>query len=216
MSLQNTNYSSSGLAYNALPNTGNSAEGDDKLYLKGGEGSLAVISLFETPGELESIRKSGWLVNEANLVFHIDAAAMSGNIEPQRLYVYDLKNNRPIVDYFLDGTTNSLNPKKDKIIFDGNLITNATTKKGTSYKIRITNHIRNLIKFKDSTNIKLGLVVTEDINNPISYKVKTPSGFITGAPKPYVMNPLGTILYGGKTSADDKRLKLEIIFTKPN
>jgi hypothetical protein len=30
------------------------------------------------------------------------------------------------------------------------------------------------------------------------------------------MNPLGTILYGGKSSADDKRLKLEIIFTKPN
>jgi hypothetical protein len=53
------------------------------------------------------------LVNEANLVFHIDAAAMS-NIEPQRVYVYDLKNNRPIVDYFLDGTTNSLNPKKIK------------------------------------------------------------------------------------------------------
>jgi hypothetical protein len=25
------------------------------------------------------------------------------------------------------------------------------------------------------------------------------------------MNPLGTILYGGKSSADDKRLKLEII-----
>jgi hypothetical protein len=217
VSLQNTNYSNSGLAYNALPNIGNSVDGDDKLYLKGGEGSLAVISLFETPGELESIRKSGWLVNEANLVFHIDAAAMSGNIEPQRVYVYDLKNNRPIVDYFLDGTTNSLNPKKDKIIFDGNLITNATTKKGTSYKIRITNHIRNLIKFKDSTNIKLGLVVTEDINNPIFYKVKTPSAFITGAPKPSVMNPLGTILYGGKSSVpDDKRLKLEIIFTKPN
>jgi hypothetical protein len=31
------------------------------------------------------------------------------------------------------------------------------------------------------------------------------------------MNPLGTILYGGKSSVpDDKRLKLEIIFTKPN
>jgi hypothetical protein len=52
------------------------------------------------------------------------------------------------------------------------------------------------------------LVVTEDINNPISYKVKTPSAFITGAPKPSVMNPLGTILYGGKSSVpDDKRLK---------
>ena len=217
VSLQNTNYSSSGLAYNALPNTGNSVEGDDKLYLKGGEGSLAVISLFETPGELESIRKSGWLVNEANLVFHIDAAGMSGNIEPQRVYLYDFKNNRPIVDYFLDGSENAANPKKNKIIFDGNLSTNATTKRGTSYKIRITNHIRNLIKFKDSTNIKLGLVVTEDINNPISYKVKTLSASITGAPKPSVMNPLGTILYGGKFSVPDaKRLKLEIIFTKPN
>jgi hypothetical protein len=87
--------------------------------------------------------------------------------------------------------------------------------KGTSYKIRITNHIRNLIKFKDSTNIKLGLVVTEDINNPISYKVKHQVLLLQNT-KPSVMNPLGTILYGGKSSADDKRLKLEIIFTKPN
>jgi hypothetical protein len=39
-------YSNSGLAYNALPNIGNSV-GDDKLYLKGGEGSLAVISLLK-------------------------------------------------------------------------------------------------------------------------------------------------------------------------
>jgi hypothetical protein len=59
------------------------------------------------------------------------------------------------------------------------------------------------------------LVVTEDINNPIS-QGKTPSAFITST-KPSVMNPLGTILYGGKSSVpDDKRLKLEIIFTKPN
>jgi hypothetical protein len=62
VSLQNTNYSNSGLAYNALPNIGNSVDGDDKLYLKGGEGSLAVISLLK-PGELESIRKVvGWLM----------------------------------------------------------------------------------------------------------------------------------------------------------
>jgi hypothetical protein len=56
-----------------LPNIGNSVEGDDKLYLKGGEGSLAVISLLKL---LRIHQKSGWLVNEANLVFHIDAAAM--------------------------------------------------------------------------------------------------------------------------------------------
>ena len=39
-------------------------------------------------------------------------------------------------------------------------------------------------------------------------------------PKPSVMNPLGTVLFGTNIplgSADyDKRLKLEIFYTKPN
>jgi hypothetical protein len=29
------------------------------------------------------------------------------------------------------------------------------------------------------------------------------------------MNPLGTIIYGGTSTAEDKRLKLEIYYTKP-
>jgi hypothetical protein len=217
VSLLNTDFSGSGLAYNALPNTGNTSEGDEKLYLKGGEGSVAVISLFDTPGELEAIRNSGWLINEANLVFHIDAAAMASNYEPRRIYLYDFNNNRPIVDYYADATTNSVDVKKSKAIFDGNINTNATSKRGVTYKIRVTNQIRNLVKYKDSTNVKLGLVVTEDIGTIASHKLRTPNAFISGAPKASVMNPLGTILFGGKSTVpDDKRLKLEIYYTKPN
>jgi hypothetical protein len=215
VSLLNTDFASSGLAYNALPTTGNTTQGDDKLYIKGGEGSVAVISLFNTPGELEAIRNSGWLINEANLVFHIDAAAMANNYEPQRIYLYDFNNNRPIVDYFVDATTNSSNAKKSKTVFDGNI--NTTNKRGVTYKIRVTNQIRNLVKYKDSTNVKLGLVVTEDIATIVSHKLRTPNAFISGAPKAAVMNPLGTILFGGKSTVpDDKRLKLEIYYTKPN
>lgn len=217
VSLLDTDFAASGLAYNALPNTGNTTEGDDKLYLKGGEGSVAVISLFNTPGQLEAIRNSGWLINEANLVFHIDAAAMSSSYEPQRIYLYDFNNNRPIVDYFMDMTTNSVDAKKSRFIFDGNLTKDATTKKGVTYKIRITNQIRNLVKYKDSTNVKLGLVITEDIAAIASHKLRTPNVFISGAPKGSVMNPLGTILHGGKSTVpNDKRLKLEIYYTKPN
>jgi hypothetical protein len=63
----------------------------------------------------------------------------------------------------------------------------------------------------------LGLVVTEDINIVASHKLKTPNAFISQAPKASVMNPLGTVLFGGKsTVAEDKRLKLEIYYTKPN
>ncbi|TDD78089.1 DUF4270 domain-containing protein [Flavobacterium caseinilyticum] len=219
VSLLSNNFSTSGLAYNALPITGNTTDGDDKLYLKGGEGSVAVLSLFNTPGQLQIIRNSGWLINEANLVFHIDAAAMANSAAPQRIYLYDFNNNRPIVDYYLDGTSNTANPKKSKLVFDGNLNTDAVTKKGTTYKFRITNHIRNLLKYADSTNVKLGLVVAEDINvnSVASYKLKTPNAFISQAPKASVMNPLGTVLFSGTSIvAEDKRLKLEIYYTKPN
>ena len=217
VSLLENNFGSSGLAYNALPNTGNTSEGDEKLYLKGGQGSVAVLSLFNTPGQLEAIRNSGWLINEASLVFHIDAEAMSGSYEPKRIYLYDFNNNRPIVDYYMDLTSNTANLKKAKTVFDGNINVNATSKKGLTYKIRITNQIRNLINVKDSTNVKLGVVVTEDISVFPSHKLRTPNSFITGAPKASVMSPLGTILYGSKSTVPvDKRLKLEIFYTKPN
>jgi hypothetical protein len=63
----------------------------------------------------------------------------------------------------------------------------------------------------------LGLVVTEDINLVTSSYLKTPNSFTSQVPKASVMNPLGTILYGGKSTVPvDKRLKLEIFYTKPN
>lgn len=209
--------------------------GDEKLYLKGGEGSLAVIDIFEkkdligydvngnltgpngVSDELDNIRKEGWLINEANLVFNIDADAMKNSYDPQRIYLYDYTNNRPIVDYYLDGTSAAI-PKKAKQVFSGNINMDAVTKRGSNYKVRITNHIRNLVKYSDSTNVKLGIVVTESIDIVNSYNLKTTSAFISQAPKASVMNPLGTVLYGGRSSSnptDTNLLKLEIYYTKP-
>jgi hypothetical protein len=221
--------------YDTATSNPNRVIGDEKLYLKGGEGSLAVIDLFEkkdllgydsngnvtgpngVSDELDNIRKEGWLINEANLVFNIDATTMAKSYEPNRIYLYDYTNNRPVVDYYLDGTS-AVQPKKARFIFDGNLNTSEVTKRGTNYKIRITNHIRNLVKHSDSTNVKLGVVVTESIDIANSYNLKTPSIFISEAPKASVMNPLGTVLYGGRSTSnptDTNLLKLEIYYTKP-
>jgi hypothetical protein len=49
-------------------------------------------------------------------------------------------------------------------------------------KIRITNQIRNLKKYY-STNVKLGVVVTEDINTIASSKLRKPNSFISQAPR---------------------------------
>lgn len=216
--------------------------GDQKLYLKGGEGSMTVIDLFKNEDlkgydangnltgpngvsdELDDLRNPAdgqkWLINEANLTFYIDKTAMSGAAEPNRIYLYDLNNNRPLIDYAYDNST-GLNAKLNKYVHDG-IIEKETTgdKRGKKYKIRLTNHLRNLIN-NDSTNVKLGLVVTESIAIVSSATLKTPTSpglpIVDRAPFSSVINPLGTVLYGSnQTVPEGKRLKLKIYYTKPN
>jgi len=94
----------------------------------------------------------------------------------------------------------------------------AGTKRGSNYKVKITNIIRNLEKNAVSTNFKLGVAVTERIDISNSYDLKTSSVWISEAPKSSVMNPLGTIIYGGRSTSnptDKNLLKLEIYYTKP-
>jgi hypothetical protein len=219
------NESGTNSVYQAAINAPNKVDGEEKLYLKGGAGSLAIIDLFGpdinsdgVPDQLATIRNNGWLINEANLVFTIDAAAMADSFEPERIYLYDFTNSTPVLDYILDGTS-AVKPKKSRLLFDGNLNRNATTKRGSTYKIRITNHIRNLVNKKDIKNVQLGLVVTEDIaiSNFSFLKTAIVTPAFSVVPRASVMNPLGTILYGGKSTVEDgKRLKLEIYYTKPN
>lgn len=216
----------------------NSTTEATSLYLKGGQGSMAVIDLFgpDTDGngiadELEEIRTRGWLINEANLTFNIDKVKMGNaqTVEPNRIFLYDLNNKRVLVDYTFDSTTFPGFSKQNKYVHGGYILDEnnkhlsqaknddgVITKKGTKYKIRITDHIKNLIR-KDSTNVRLGLVVTETITNVGFTKLKTPIGTIKTVPTMSALSPLGTVLYGSHSSvADDKRLKLEIYYTKPD
>ena len=83
--------------------------GEEKLYVRGGEGIAAVVSLFgdDNDGngvadELDEIRQNNWLINEANLIFYVDQDAISdGYKEPERLILYDIDNGRLLTDYNL-------------------------------------------------------------------------------------------------------------------
>jgi hypothetical protein len=208
-----------------LSNANNSSQEASKLYLKGGEGAIAIIDLFNA-NELAQIRAEKWLINEANLSFYIDRAAMNNaaTIEPRRLFLYDLNNNRPLVDYQFDQTT-SFNSKQNKFVHGGLIEKeNVANGRGTKYKIRLTYHINNLVKYADSTNIRLGLVITDNINDATFAKLKTPivtsNGTIKRIPKMAALNQLGTILYGSNIPVGnqdyDKRIKLQIYYTKPD
>ncbi len=223
-----------------LPTNNTPSLASDKLYLKGGAGYHAYLDLFggtvtdqgelsKTP-EMSELQSKNWLINEANLVFTVDDAfntavknSNQSNPEtfvyaPKRIYLYNTKSRRPILDFFVDGSGSSSKPKFLRSIHGG-IITENLIDGSTKYKIRITNHLRNIIK-DDSTNVRLGLVVTENIGNIFNRKIKnSPAGNVhyNRVPEASVINPLGTILWGSSSSVPfEKRLKLEIFYTKPN
>ena len=205
------------------------AGSNSRLWLKGGEGSVATIDLFGTEDldangvsdELDQIREEDWMINEANLIFYIDQDKMAGLPEPTRLYLYDVTNKRIIVDYNLDGTTSS-NPKFKKSTYGG-LIQRLPKQpgeedgRGIRYKIRLTNYINSLIKNDDSTNVRLGLAITESIDVFSMVKLKNANpGLKDVIPTAHVMSPLGTVIYGSTGDVPaDKKLRLEIYYTKP-
>jgi len=221
-------------AYNNILAGPTNTNGDEKLYLKGGQGSMAVVELFKNPGELAALRskKGQWLVNDASLTFYVENTAGGmgqGNpkaIEPNRIYLYDLNNKRYLRDYYTDQST-SFNSTKYNKKLHGGIIELGSDKRGTRYKIRLTNHIRDLIDYDTIKNVRLGLVVTENINVTSNKSLKTPKVIpVSGTFDPFtikdtpmmsISNPFGTILWGSSPSVpEDKKVKLTIYYTKPN
>lgn len=195
----------------------------DNVYLKGGEGAMAVINLFNPldadgngiSDELDELRKSKILINDAALTIYANKVAMPNGVLPNRIYLYDATNNTTLLDYDYD-TSTSTNKKLDKRIFGGILNT-----KDNSYKIKLTYHIRNMILDEKVKNVSLGLVITENINSISNSNLKTPFTVglesISKVPTAAVMNPLNAVFYSNTTAVpSDKKLKFEIYYTKPN
>ncbi len=191
-----------------------------RIYLKGGEGIMLEIDLFKDDSGndiLDEIKSKGWLINEANLTMYIDNETIDGNggiIEPSRLYLYDIENKSPVIDYFIDNSQGQ-KQKNQKMVHSG-LIELDEDNNGVKYKIRISEHIKNIIR-NDSLNKKLGLVVSSDITNTINTELKN-NNQLEFIPISSVVNPLGTILYGPNPEPinNDKRIRLELFYTEIN
>ncbi|WP_179021636.1 DUF4270 domain-containing protein [Winogradskyella forsetii] len=223
--------------------SGDPATGDDRIYLKGGEGAVAGIKLFngedldDAPEDnpFETFKnyfvvtdegkfvRSKRLVNEANLVFYVDRDQldMLGEVsenEPNRLYLYDIENKRPLIDYVLDATNSTL-PSFSKLSHLGILERDETSEKGIKYKLKITEHINNLL-IRDSTNVELGLAVSLNVNveestlGSVQKDVKGADDF--NVPVSSILTPRGTILHGNNSEDETKRVYLEIYYTEPN
>jgi hypothetical protein len=220
--------------------SGNETTGDESLYLKGGQGSVAEMKLFNgdnidddilSNNSFETFKNqfvetdddgnfvsSKRLVNEANLVVYVNQDLVDGG-EPERLYLYDMDNQRPLPDYSLD-VANSTFPQFSRANHLGRLQREGDESDGDGikYKFRITEHINNLL-LRDSTNVKLGLAVSGNINlenNSLQYDVLTGTDVDETIPVSSIVTPRGTVLIGNNTGLEEKKLYLEIFFTEPN
>ena len=84
------------------------------------------------------------------------------------------------------------------------------------YKIRLTEHLNNIL-LKDSTNTKLGLILSTNVNLTNSSKILESEDEVSEIPSTTLLAPRGTILYGNHQNVpENRKLKLEIFFTEPN
>lgn len=193
----------------------NEEAGAEKLFLDGGEGSMAVVELFEDEDQIAALKEKNWLINEANLTFYVDQDFVENVNEPTRIYLYDLDNNKIIADYNFAlnfvGDGNENNPATSLASFSGPLKRDEDDN-GISYKLNLTQHVTNIIE-DEAENVRLGLVVTQNINITNNSAVRNTED-VASFPAMSVLSPEGTVLHGNLSTNEEKRLKLRIYYTE--
>lgn len=209
----------------------NEQDGDERLYLKGGEGSMAIVELFaedqlgndfddfitdfkETDGDETRVKR---LINEAYLEFYIDDIATGTDPDhPNRIFVYDLNNNIPLVDYFLDATVNTqTSDSKFSHLVPISAETDDLGNESKKYKVRLTGHLNNIIT-KDSTNVKIGLLVSSNVGAVDMRKLQQFDEEVEVIPSGTILSPKSVIVHGSNSSDELKKVKLKVYYTEPN
>jgi len=131
--------------------------------------------------------------------------------------LYDVDNKTPLVDYFFDGVNNVL-PSLSIANHLGPLQRvddDDPDSDGVKYKLRITEHINNLL-INDSTNVELGMTVSLNVNleGQISQReIQLIDDSDITIPTSSVLTPRGTVLHGNNTEDISKKVYLEIYYT---
>ena len=193
----------------------------EKIYLNGTK-FVSKLKLFSNDNsissELKKFKANDILINEANIILHIDNNIHMSNYEflPKRLYLYSHRDGEPIDDFNKDFSIN-YNPKAvnaNKFLFGG-LLQYDSNNLPTSYKFNITNHISNIVRY-DSLNIDLGLTTTYNVED-----TSLKNGYFANQnkiilPSSSIALPFPVALFGSNTNEINisKKLKLEIIYTE--
>ena len=204
--------------------------GNENIFLRGGEGIVSTLDLFggtitndngDEISEFEHFKDFFYdeisdepirIINEAYIEFFVNQN-FSNDDEPERIYIYNYEQNSALIDYFLDQSVSSLTINAKINHLEPLLRDSLSDDRGVKYKIRITEHLNNLI-LRDSTNAQLALGVISDIASVQNFKILDESenkSLASGV----ILSPKGTILHGNLSSDTEKRPKIKIYYTEP-
>ena len=206
--------------------------GDENIYLKGGEGYVGMVDLFNGTVENEmgdqvdafdhfksffydDISESPLkLINEAYIEFYVNQDLNLEN-EPDRIFLYNYEQNTSLIDYFIDQSVSSttINAKINHLE-PLQRVDDDPEGQGIKYKIRITEHLNNII-LRDSTNARLGLGVINDITATSFFSILNDSEEDVELVSGTILSHKGTILHGNQSQQEDKRPKIKIYYTEP-
>ncbi len=185
--------------YQIPPNQNTAPSGS--FIVQGTAGSIAKIKIDNS--KLEEFKDRDIIINDASLVFNIDASRDTTNV-PLRLIVY--KDDKTGGEHIKDSYTESL-------FFGGNLeFTEAEdSKMPDKYVLRITDYISDIIAGETNDNPPLILKV---FNNPTDLSLDTNTRTVNTNVEPYNWNPRGVTLFDNSPDNAEKKAKLVISFTE--
>lgn len=169
----------------------------NSIAIQGTAGSMAKLQILNGT-ELQDLRSQNILINDASLVFNIDASRDTTKV-PLRLLLF--KNNKGNAEQIEDSYTEPL--------FFGGGLTDDDEGKPKEYTIRITDYISNLVTGQSDDNLPLVLKV---YNNPTDASII--NNFIQTEVRTYNWNPRGVTLYNHEATNGENRVKLVISYSE--
>lgn len=173
--------------------------GEEKLYVLGAAGSEVVLDILQEGSNLlNELRSNNWLINDAILTFYINGEQ---DEVPQQLFLYNYKYGSTVADM--------TSPLFGPDVFGGRLEYKTVLNKKIpeKYTFRITKYLTEIldpINPKEPSKLALRNFVNTD----------TPITITDTIVKPYNWIPKGVVLHGNKSLDTDKRIRLEIFYSK--
>ena len=188
----------SGITMNLFSQNGSATTDSSKIYLSGALGHGATLKIADA--DINTIKNQKLMITDASILLYVDQS-VTYQKEPERLYIYNANTGAPLADYSYDPTANAQTAAYSHLVHLVPL--HKVNGKGVYYRLRITNHLLNIVN-GNTTNVPLGIAVISNVKN------STVKNYLTGSQKgktteSAVVTPLSTVI---------KEVKIEVNYSK--